>query len=75
MSNNSIEQNSQLVSQIEIARILGCTTRTISNLIRRRKIPVIKVGNRNKFQPDAVLKTLARASKADIILGQVGGEQ
>tara|TARA_Y100000588_G_scaffold238411_1_gene252118 strand:+ start:2020 stop:2247 length:228 start_codon:yes stop_codon:yes gene_type:complete len=75
MSNNSIEQNIQLVSQIEIARILGCTTRTISNLIRHRKIPVIKVGNRNKFQPDVVLETLARASKADIILGRAGGGQ
>jgi len=74
MFNNDTEQTTnQLVSQTEIAKILGCTPRTISNLIRRRKIPVIKVGNRNRFQPDAVLKTLYIASGADLILGRKGG--
>lgn len=74
MSNNAPEyKNNQLVSQTEIAKILGCTPRTISNLIRRRKIPVIKVGSRNRFQPDAVLDTLAQATCASEVLGRQGG--
>mgnify|MGYP003978192543 CR=1 FL=1 len=74
MSNNTPEQPSnQLVSQTEIAKILGCTPRTISNLIRRREIPVIKVGNRNRFLPDSVLRALSAASGADLILGRKGG--
>ncbi len=60
MSNNAPEQPSnQLVSQTEIAKILGCTPRTISNLIRRRKIPVIKVGSLNRFQPERVVEALS----------------
>ena len=63
MRDNSYEQNgTQLVSQHELATILGCNHRTISNLLKRRKIPVIKVGTLNRFQPDRVIEALAGGS-------------
>ena len=51
-----------MIDQRELADLLGCNPRTISNLIRRRKIPVVKVGTLNRFQPDRVIEALAEAS-------------
>ena len=60
MSNNAFGlTGNRLVNQSEIARMLGCTPRTVSNLIRRRKIPVIKVGALNRFQPEKVVEALS----------------
>ena len=60
INNNVLGQdNNRLVNQAEIARMLACTPRTVSNLIRRRKIPVIKVGALNRFQPKKVVEALS----------------
>ena len=53
-----IHNDGKLVSTEELADLLGVTTRTIANLIKARKIPVVKVGNRNRFNPTRVVKTL-----------------
>jgi excisionase family DNA binding protein len=53
-----IQNDGKLVSTEELADLLGVTTRTIANLIKARKIPVVKVGNRNRFNPTRVVKTL-----------------
>jgi excisionase family DNA binding protein len=51
-----------LINQRELADLLGCNPRTISNLLRRRKIPVVKVGTLNRFQPERVIEALSEAS-------------
>jgi excisionase family DNA binding protein len=53
-----IQNDGKLVSTEELADLLGVTTRTIANLIKARKIPVVKVGNRNRFNPTRVVTTL-----------------
>ena len=53
-----IHNDGKLVSTEELADLLGVTTRTIANLIKARKIAVVKVGNRNRFNPTRVVKTL-----------------
>ena len=47
-----------LLSTKELAEKLGVTTRTIANLMLRRKIPYLKVGNRNRFDPEQVLASM-----------------
>ena len=64
MENNINESSgTHLIDQRELADLLGCNPRTISNLIRRRKIPVVKVGTLNRFQPDRVIEALAGGAK------------
>jgi excisionase family DNA binding protein len=48
----------KLLSTKELAERLGVTTRTIANLMLRRKIPYLKVGNRNRFDPEKVLASM-----------------
>jgi len=48
----------KLLSTKELAEKLGVTTRTIANLILRRKIPYLKVGNRNRFDSEQVLASM-----------------
>ena len=63
MKNNINETSgTHLINQRELADLLGCNPRTISNLLRRRKIPVVKVGTLNRFQPDRVIEALSEAS-------------
>ena len=63
MENNINEPSgTHLIDQRELADLLGCNHRTVSNLLRRQKIPVIKVGTLNRFQPIRVIEALAEAS-------------
>jgi excisionase family DNA binding protein len=48
----------KLLSTKELAEKLGVTTRTIANLMLRRKIPYLKVGNRNRFDSEQVLASM-----------------
>ena len=63
MNSNTLEKSGTLlIDQRELADLLGCNPRTISNLLRRRKIPVVKVGALNRFQPERVIEALSEAS-------------
>ena len=55
-----------LVDTHELARILRVTPRTIPNLIRRHQIPRVRIGNRNRFEPERVIEALAEASKGGV---------
>ena len=46
----------------ELASYLRVTTRTIANLLKRRKIPVIRVGSINRYQVDRVVAALTEGS-------------
>ena len=52
------EHKGELCNQRQMAEILGCTPRTIGNLTRRGKIPVIRVGRLVRFQPGLVVAAL-----------------
>ncbi len=63
MSNGYIpaeERVDQLANTNELAQILNVTTRTIGNLVQKRRIPVLKVGSLNRFNVNRVLETLER---------------
>jgi excisionase family DNA binding protein len=47
-----------LMTTKELAVYLRVTTRTIANLLKRRKIPVIRVGSINRYQVDKVVEAL-----------------
>ena len=47
-----------LMTTKELASYLRVTTRTIANLLKRRKIPVIRVGSINRYQVDKVIEAL-----------------
>lgn len=48
----------KLLSTKELAEKLGVTTRTIANLMLRRKIPYLKVGKLNRFDSEQVLASM-----------------
>ena len=48
----------RLMTTKELAVYLRVTTRTIANLLKRRKIPVIRVGSINRYQVDKVVEAL-----------------
>ena len=63
MSNGYIpaeERVDQLANTNELAQILNVTTRTIGNLVQKRRIPVLKVGSLNRFNVQRVLDALER---------------
>ena len=63
MSNGYIpaeERVDQLANTNELAQILNVTTRTIGNLVQKRRIPVLKVDSLNRFNVQRVLESLER---------------
>jgi excisionase family DNA binding protein len=47
-----------LFNRREIADYIGVSERTISNMMRQRRIPVIKIGKSVRFDPSKVRKAL-----------------
>ena len=64
---NTVNENSPktktqsgLFTSKQIADYIGVCTRTISNMVRERRIPVIKFGGSVRFDPTKVLKALEK---------------
>ena len=57
MSHNMFMQ-SGLFTRKQIADYIGVSERTISNMMRKRIIPVIKIGKSVRFDPSKVRKAL-----------------
>jgi len=57
MSHNMFMQ-SGLFTRKQIADYIGVSERTISNMMRQRRIPVIKIGKSVRFDPSKVRKAL-----------------
>ena len=55
---NANQQPSALLNRDQIAKFLGVSPRTISNMVRQRRIPVIKFGGTVRFDPIRVRKAL-----------------
>ena len=51
---------SGLFTREQIADYIGVSSRTISNMVRQRRIPVIKFGGSVRFDPSRVLKALEK---------------
>ena len=49
---------SGLFTRKQIADYIGVSERTISNMMRQRRIPVIKIGKSVRFDPSKVRKAL-----------------
>ena len=47
-----------LFNRREIADYIGVSERTVSNMMRQRRIPVIKIGKSVRFDPSKVRKAL-----------------
>lgn len=54
------ERVDRLVNTNELAQVLNVTTRTIGNLVQKRRIPVLKVGSLNRFNVQRVLESLEK---------------
>ena len=55
-----ILKQSGLFNRQQVAELIGVSTRTISNLVSSRRIPVIKFGKSVRFDPSKVLKALEK---------------
>ena len=55
---NSVSTSSGLLNRKQIADYIGVSERTISNMMRKRLIPVIKIGKSVRFDPTKVRKAL-----------------
>ncbi|MBT3636019.1 MAG: helix-turn-helix domain-containing protein [Opitutae bacterium] len=47
-----------MLNRKQIAKFIGVSERTISNMVRQRRIPVIKFGRSVRFDPVRVRKAL-----------------
>lgn len=56
----------KLVNQSQMAEVLGCTPKTVANLVRRGKIPSIKVGDLRRYQPHLVIAALTVEAEEEI---------
>ena len=54
----SISTPGALLNRKQIAKFIGVSERTISNMVRQRRIPVIKFGRSVRFDPVRVRKAL-----------------
>ena len=59
LSSKVLTQGS-LFNRREIADYIGVSERTISNMMRQRRIPVIKIGKTVRFDPLKVRKALEK---------------
>lgn len=57
-------ERGELVTQSQMAAVLGCTPRTIANLVARGKIPSIKIGRLRRYQPHLVIAALTVEASA-----------
>ena len=55
---NAIQQPGALLNRDQIAKFLAVFPRTISNMVRQSRIPVIKFGGTVRFDPTRVRKAL-----------------
>ena len=61
MNERNADTNSssgKLMTTKELAGFLRVTPRTIGNLLKRKSIPVLKVGSVNRYQVDRVVEAL-----------------
>lgn len=49
---------SELIDADQLAEKLKCCRRTVANLVKRRKIPVVRVGRKLMFDFPAVVQSL-----------------
>ena len=66
ITNNSNLQPGALLNRNQIAKFLGVSPRTISNMVRQRRIPVIKFGGTVRFDPVRVRKALDKYEISEI---------
>ena len=59
-NSNSTLTQSGLFTREQIADYIGVCPRTISNMVRQRRIPVIKFGGSVRFDPGKVLAALEK---------------
>ena len=57
---HSLLTQGALFNRKQIAKFIGVSERTISNMVRRRQIPVIKFGRNVRFDPVRVRKALEK---------------
>ena len=65
-SDNSNLQSCALLNRNQIAKFLGVSPRTISNMVRQRRIPVIKFGGTVRFDPVRVRRALDKYEISEI---------
>lgn len=65
-TDNSNLQPGALLNRNQIAKFLGVSPRTISNMVRQRRIPVIKFGGSVRFDPVRVRKALDKYEISEI---------
>ena len=55
-----------LMTTQELAKFLKFSARHISNLVRSRRIPRIKIGHAVRFDPEAVLRAMGRYEEHEL---------
>ncbi len=58
MNEQQLPDCKPLVTKTELAAMLRCSVRTISNLMRRKTLPFTKVGRLTRFNPADCLRAL-----------------
>jgi len=66
ITDNSNLQPGALLNRNQIAKFLGVSPRTVSNMVRQRRIPVIKFGGTVRFDPVRVRKALDKYEISEI---------
>jgi excisionase family DNA binding protein len=66
ITDNSNLQPGALLNRNQIAKFLGVSPRTISNMVRQRRIPVIKFGGTVRFDPVRVRRALDKYEISEI---------
>ena len=66
ITDNSNLQPGALLNRNQIAKFIGVSPRTISNMVRQRRIPVIKFGGTVRFDPVRVRKALDKYEISEI---------
>lgn len=66
ITHNSNLQPGALLNRNQIAKFLEVSPRTISNMVRQRRIPVIKFGGTVRFDPVRVRKALDKYEISEI---------
>lgn len=58
MNEPQLIDSKPLVTKTELAAHLRCSVRTVSNLMRRKALPFIKIGRLVRFNPTDCLRAL-----------------
>lgn len=59
LPNSDVHEMPMIMTRLQLAAALQCSTKHVDNLVNRRLLPVVRLGRIVRFRRDSVMRALA----------------